>query len=54
MPVLIEEETVSGTGSFFASSFAYYYYIGRLGFISILTFLFYSKAFREYLIPGDC
>ena len=40
MPMLIENETVSGTGSFVASSFAYYYYIGRLGFISILTFYF--------------
>ena len=40
MPMLIEDKTVSGTGSFLASSFAYYCYISRLGFISILTFYF--------------
>ena len=39
MPILIEDKTVSGTGSFVASSFTYYY-ISRLGFISILTFYF--------------
>ena len=38
MPMLIEDKTASGTGSFAASSFAYYYYISRLGFISILNF----------------
>ena len=27
MSILIEDKTVSGTGSFLASSFAYYYYI---------------------------
>ena len=31
MPMLIEEKTVSGTGRFVASSFAYYDYI-RLSF----------------------
>ena len=40
MPILIEDKTVSGAGSFVASSFAYYYYICRLSFISILTFYF--------------
>ena len=40
MPILIEDKTVSSTGIFVASSFAYYYYISRLGFISILTFYF--------------
>ena len=40
MPMLIEDKTVSGTGSFVALSFAYYYYISGLGFISILTFYF--------------
>ena len=40
MPMLIEDETVSGTGNFVALSFEYYYYTSRLGFISILTFYF--------------
>ena len=40
MSILIENKTVSNTGIFVASSFAYYYYINRLGFISILTFYF--------------
>ena len=40
MPMLIEDKTVSGTGNFFVSSFAYCYYISGLGFISILTFYF--------------
>ena len=40
MTMLIEDKTVSGTGRFVASSFIYYYYISRLGFISILTFYF--------------
>ena len=54
--MLIKDKTVSGTGSFEAFSFTYYYYISRLGFISILTFYFtpYSQALREYLDPGDC
>ena len=51
--MLIEDKTVSGTGSFVALSFAYYYYASRLGFISILTFYF-SPRLREYLVPGDC
>ena len=38
MPILIEDKTVSDTGSFVASSFTYYDYISRLGFISILAF----------------
>ena len=38
MPMLTEDQTVSGTEWFVASSFAYYHYISRLGFISILTF----------------
>ena len=50
MQMLIEDKTVSGTGSFVASSFAYYYYIIRLDY----KFLFYSQALREYLVPGDC
>ena len=40
MPMLIEDKTVSCTGNFVVSSFAYYYYISRLGFISIVTFYF--------------
>ena len=40
MLMLIEDKTVSGTGSFVALSFAYYYYASRLDFISILTFYF--------------
>ena len=41
MSILIEDKTVSGTEIFVASYFAfYYYYINRLGFISILTFCF--------------
>ena len=39
MPMLIEDKTV-GTRSFVVLSFADYYYISRLGFISILTFYF--------------
>ena len=53
MSVLIEDKTVSGTGNFVASYFTFYYYIRRLGFISILAFRFYSKALRKYLVPGD-
>ena len=40
MSILIEDKTVVGTGSFVTSSFAYYDYISRLDFISILTFYF--------------
>ena len=40
MPMLIEGKTVSGTGSFVALYFAYFYYISRLSFISISTFYF--------------
>ena len=40
MPMPIEDKTVSGTGSFVALSFANYYCISRLGFISVLTFYF--------------
>ena len=40
MPVSIEDKSLSGTESFVASSFACYYYITRLGFVSILTFYF--------------
>ena len=40
MPMLIEDKTVSGTRSFVALSFTDYYYISRLGFISIVTFYF--------------
>ena len=50
MQMLIEYKTVSGTGNFVASSFAYCYYISRLDY----NFLFYSQALREYLVPGDC
>ena len=39
MSFLIEDKTVSSTGSFVASSFGYYYYVSRVGFISILTLL---------------
>lgn len=35
VPVLIEEKTVSGVGSFVARYFVFYCYISRLGFISI-------------------
>ena len=44
MPMLIEDKTVSGTGSFVASSFAYHYYISRLG---LGLFRFYLT-----LLPG--
>ena len=40
MLVLIEDKTVSGTGSFVAPYFTYYYFISGLGFISSLTFYF--------------
>ena len=40
MPMLVEDKTASGTGSFVALSFANYYYISRVGSISILTFQF--------------
>ena len=40
MPMLIEDKTVTGMGSFVALSFAYYSYISKLSFISILTFYF--------------
>ena len=40
MRMLIENKTVSGTESFAVLSFANYYYISRLGFMSILTFYF--------------
>ena len=39
----LENKTVSGTGSFVDSNFAFYYYIGRLIFISALAFV---------LLPG--
>ena len=42
-PVLNEDKTVSGTGSVVASYFAFYCYLIRLGFISILAFI---------LLPG--
>ena len=41
--MLIEDKTVSGAGSFIALSSAYYYYVSRLGFISILTFYFTQR-----------
>ena len=40
MPVLIEDKTLCGMGSFVASYFAFYYYSSRLSFILILTFYF--------------
>ena len=43
MPVLIEDKTLCGMGSFVASYFAFCYYTSRLSFILILTF---------YLLPG--
>ena len=42
-PALNEDKTVSGTGSVVASYFAFYCYLIRLGFISILAFI---------LLPG--
>ena len=48
MPVLIEDETLSSTGSFVTSYFAFYYYISRLGFISILTFILLPRTQRIF------
>ena len=48
MPILIEDETVSGTGSFVASYFAFYYVISRLGFISILGFILLVETHRMF------
>ena len=53
MLILIEDKTVSSTGIFVASSFAYYYYISRLGSISILAFYF-TPTHSGNLVPGDC
>ena len=39
----LENKTVSGMGSFVDSNFPFYYYIGRLIFISALAFV---------LLPG--
>ena len=49
MPMLIEDKTVSGTGSFVVSSFANYYCISRLGFISILTSYFTPRHLENIL-----
>ena len=38
--MLFEDKTVSDTGSSVSSSFVYYYFFSRLGFISVLTFYF--------------
>ena len=49
MLVLIEDKTVSGTGSFVASiSHFTIYYISRLGFISILAFMLPSGTQRIF------
>ena len=45
MPMLIEDKTVSGTGSFVASSFVYHYYISRLG-LGLFRFYLFT------LLPG--
>ena len=47
MPMLIEDKTVNDRESFVASSFAFYYYISRLGFISILTFYFTPRHWEN-------
>ena len=39
--------------AFVASSSAYYYYISRLGFLSILTF-YLLPGTQKILVPGDC
>ena len=46
MSVLIEDKTVSGTGSFVVSYFAFYFYISRFGFISILAFILLPGTYR--------
>ena len=48
--MLIEDKTVSGTVSFVSFSLTHYYYISRLGIISILIFYFTPK----HLGPSDC
>ena len=48
MPVLIEDKTLSSTGSFVTSYFAFYCYISRLGFISILTFILLPRIQRIF------
>ena len=53
MSVLIKDKSESDAGSSVVSYFAFYYFICRLGFISLLV-LFYSKELKEYLLPGDC
>ena len=50
MPVLIEDKTLSGMGSFVASYFAFYYYTSWLSFILILTFYLLPGT----QMPGDC
>ena len=52
MLVLIEGKTVNGTGSLVPSNFAFYYYISRLGFVSILAFIILPGT-RQYLVPPD-
>ena len=53
MSDLIKDKNASSTGSFVMSCFTFYYFISRLGFISLLAFFFYSQALREYSVPGD-
>ena len=40
MSDLIKDKNASGTGSFVVSCFTFYYFISRLGFISLLAFFF--------------
>lgn len=47
MSVLIEDKTVSGTRTFVASYFVFYY-ISRLGFVSILYFIFLPDTQRIF------
>ena len=48
MSVLIEDKTVSGTRTFVASYFTFCYYISRLGFVSILCFIFLPDTQRIF------
>ena len=51
--ILIEDKTVSGTGSFVASYFAFYYYISILDF-SVLTFYFTPRHLESSSGVSDC
>ena len=52
MSVLVEDKTVSGTESLVASYFAFYYYISRLRFVSIFTFIIIpgTQTISEFLL----